>query len=104
MKIENEILYKIWEDRYSKNGESIDENLHRVANYCSTSKEEAKEFYDILDKGLFYPAGRTMSNSGIGRNLTLNNCFTAPMIQDDLQDIFTKVKLGAMTHQKGGKL
>ena len=66
MKIENEILYKIWEDRYSKNGESVDENLHRVADYCSTSKEEAKEFYDILDKGLFYPAGRTMSNSGIG--------------------------------------
>jgi len=102
MKIENEILYKIWEDRYSKNGESIDENLHRVANYCSKDKKEAEEFYNILDKGLFYPAGRTMSNSGIGTSLTLNNCFVAPQIQDDLQDIFNKVKLGALTHQKGG--
>jgi len=102
MKIDNEILYKIWEDRYSKNGESVDENLHRVSDYCSTNEKEAEEFYNVLDKGLFYPAGRTMSNSGIGRNLTLNNCFTAPMIQDDLQDIFTKVKLGAMTHQRGG--
>ena len=43
-----------------------------------------------------------MSNSNIGKNLTLNNCFVAPQIQDDLQDIFTKVKLGAVTHQKGG--
>jgi ribonucleoside-diphosphate reductase alpha chain len=32
----------------------------------------------------------------------LNNCFVAPQIKDSLDDIFDKVKLGAMTHQKGG--
>lgn len=102
MKINNEILYDIWKDRYSKNGESVDENLHRVANYCSSNKKEESDFYDVLNKGLFYPAGRTMSNSAIGKSLTLNNCFVAPQLEDDLNDIFTKVKLGALTHQKGG--
>lgn len=102
MQIENEVLYNIWKDRYSKNGESIDENLHRVAKYCSTNEKEEHEFYDIMNDGLFFPAGRTMSNAGVGKDLTLNNCFTSPLIKDDLTDIFEKVSLGARTHQKGG--
>jgi len=102
LKIDNKVLYDIWKDRYSKNGESIEGNLHRVAKYCSTNKEEEKGFFDVMDKGLFFVAGRTMSNAGVGRNLTLNNCFTSPLIEDDLMDIFDKVKLGACTHQKGG--
>jgi len=55
-----------------------------------------------MEKRMFFPAGRTMSNSGIGKDLTLNNCFVAPQIKDDLTDIFDKVSLGASTHQKGG--
>lgn len=102
MKIENPILYQIWKDRYCKNDESIEDNLHRVAKYCATNTQEEKEFYEVMDKGLFFPAGRTMSNAGIGRDLTLNNCFVAPQIKDSLDDIFDKVKLGALTHQKGG--
>ena len=43
-----------------------------------------------------------MSNSGIGRDLTLNNCFVAPQIKDAPIFIFNKVSLGAKTHQKGG--
>ena len=51
---------------------------------------------------MFLPAGRTMSNSGIGESLTLNNCYTAPQIPDDLSSIFDSVKLGAITHKAGG--
>ncbi len=102
MKIENPILYQIWKDRYCKNNESIEDNLHRVAKYCATDEQEEKDFYDVMEQGLFFPAGRTMSNAGIGRDLTLNNCFVAPQIKDDLNDIFSKVALGARTHQKGG--
>lgn len=43
-----------------------------------------------------------MSNCGIGTRLTLNNCFVAPKIIDDLGEIFEMVRLGALTHQKGG--
>ncbi|MDD4779045.1 MAG: adenosylcobalamin-dependent ribonucleoside-diphosphate reductase [Tissierellia bacterium] len=102
MKIDNPILYQIWEDRYCKNDETIEDNLHRVAKFCANNEKEENEFFNIMNEGLFFPAGRTMSNAGIGRDLTLNNCFVAPQIQDDLSDIFDKVKLGAITHQRGG--
>jgi ribonucleoside-diphosphate reductase alpha chain len=102
MKIENEVLFNIWKDRYCKNDETIEGNLHRVAKYCSKNEKEEQDFYKVMDEGLFFPAGRTMSNSGVGRDLTLNNCFVAPQMQDNLTDIFNKVALGAKTHQKGG--
>jgi len=98
----NEILENIWKDRYRKNDESFEENLKRVAKYCSKNEDEEDSFYEIMNKRYFFPAGRTMSNSGIGKDLTLNNCFVAPQIKDDLTDIFDKVALGARTHQKGG--
>lgn len=102
MEFVNEILENIWKDRYQKNNETLDDNFKRVAKYISKTKEEEEEFYNVMKNILFLPAGRTMSNSGIGRDLTLNNCFVAPQIKDDLSDIFDKVSLGAKTHQKGG--
>lgn len=75
--IKNPVLYKIWEDRYRKNNESLDDNYRRVAKYVAHNSNEEKDFYEVISEGLFLPAGRTMSNSGIGDNLTLNNCFKA---------------------------
>lgn len=98
----NEIIENIWKDRYRKNGETLNENFRRVAKFCSFNEIEEEMFYKILADGLFFPAGRTMSNAGIGQSLTLNNCFVAPQIEDSLEDIFAKVALGARTHQKGG--
>lgn len=100
--ITNPVLYKIWEDRYQKNNESLDENYHRVAKYIAKNEEEEQMFYSVISEGLFLPAGRTMSNAGIGTSLTMNNCFVAPQIKDDLSEIFNTVKLGAITHKNGG--
>lgn len=103
MDIKNPILKQIWSDRYKKEGETeVDENIDRVAKGCSMNDREEEMFNKTMKEGLFFPAGRTMSNVGIGKDLTLNNCFTAPMICDDLDDILDKVKLGGKTHQKGG--
>ena len=102
MKFINEVIESIWDDRYRKNGETLDGNLHRVAKFCSKNKKEEEQFYNIMNEGLFYPGGRTMSNSGIGSKLTLNNCFVAPQVLDSYDDIYDKVKLGAVTHQRGG--
>ena len=102
MKFVNEILEGIWNDRYRKNNETLDDNFKRVAKYICKNKSEEEQFYNIMKDVLFLPAGRTMSNSGIGRDLTLNNCFVAPQVKDDLSDIFEKVSLGAKTHQRGG--
>ena len=98
----NEIFENIWKDRYRKNNESVDDNFKRVAAYISQTEEDEAEFLQVMRNGYFFPAGRTMSNAGIGRDLGLNNCFTAPPIQDDLGKIFDAVKLGATTHQRGG--
>lgn len=98
----NPVLENIWKDRYQKNGESYTDNLHRVANFCGKNDKEKDKFYSMMLNGMFFPGGRTMSNAGICDKLTLNNCFVAPQIPDDLGGIFETVKLGAMTHQRGG--
>ena len=57
--------------QYSKNNEDIKGNLHRVAKHLQHKQRRRKcIFMNIMYKGLFFPAGRTMSNAGIGRDLT----------------------------------
>lgn len=104
----NEISKQVWEDRYQKNGETFDDNIERVASHLSTAevgekrKYWKKKFMNIMRNGLFFPAGRTMSNAGIGDKLGLNNCNVAPAIQNNVHAIFDAVKLGAITHKAGG--
>lgn len=98
----NEVFEKIWSDRYQKDGESYEGNLRRVAKFCAKNEKEESDFFNVMNNGLFFPGGRTMSNAGIGTDLTLNNCFVAPQIEDDLKSIFETVTLGAKTHQRGG--
>ena len=106
----NEVYESIWKDRYQKNGESYDTQLWRVADFIATAESSIKEirdkwaekFFIIMKEGYFFPAGRTMSNAGIGEKLTLNNCFVAPIVGNSMEQIFDAVKLGAMTHKAGG--
>lgn len=103
----NEVYKSIWKDRYQKNGESYDDQLWRVADFIATAEDNnsstwADKFYHIMASGYFFPAGRTMSNAGIGEKLTLNNCFVAPIVGNSMEQIFDAVKLGAMTHKAGG--
>lgn len=101
-KFTNPISEKTWKDRYKKNGESVEENFHRVAKFIAFNEQEEEDFFWVMANGLFYGGGRTTSNAGIGTKLTLNNCFCSPKIEDNLDDIFQKVHLGAITHQRGG--
>lgn len=106
----NEVYESIWKDRYQKNGESYDDQLWRVAEFIATAESSieeirdkwAEKFFSIMKEGYFFPAGRTMSNAGIGEKLTLNNCFVAPIVGNSMEQIFNAVKLGAMTHKAGG--
>lgn len=100
--ISNLISQRTWEDRYRKNNETFEEGLRRVANYIGENDKERENFYKVMEEGLFYPAGRTMSNAGIGRNLTLNNCFTLNLVPDSIEDIYEYVKYGALTQKAGG--
>lgn len=103
----NEVYESIWKDRYQKNDESYDDQLWRVADFIAETEATqapkwSERFYSIMKSGYFFPAGRTMSNAGIGEKLTLNNCFVAPIIGNSMEQIFDAVKLGAMTHKAGG--
>ena len=104
----NEVYESIWKDRYQKNGESYDDQLWRVADFVASAEGDwnapkwADKFFSIMKEGYFFPAGRTMSNAGIGEKLTLNNCFVAPIVGNSMEQIFDAVKLGAMTHKAGG--
>ena len=104
----NEVYESIWKDRYQKNGESYDNQLWRVADFVASAEGDcgapkwAEKFFSIMKEGYFFPAGRTMSNAGIGEKLTLNNCFVAPIVGNSMEQIFNAVKLGAMTHKAGG--
>ena len=104
----NQVYESIWQDRYQKNGESYDDQLWRVADFVASAEWDwnahkcADKFFSIMKEGYFFPAGRTMSNAGIGEKLTLNNCFVAPIVGNSMEQIFDAVKLGAMTHKAGG--
>lgn len=100
--ITNKVSQQIWEDRYQKNKETFEDNIARVAKYLALDDKEFEMFYDVMERCLFYPAGRIMSNSGIGRNLTLNNCFTLNLVPDNMEGIFEYVKKGAITQKAGG--
>lgn len=104
MRFNNPISEMIWNDRYKKNDETLHGNFDRVARFCSTNDEEYEKFLQVMEDGLFFPAGRTMSNSAIGSKLSLVNCHTAPQIDDSFDGIFSSVMLGAKTHQRGGNL
>ena len=100
--ITNKVSQQIWEDRYQKNKETFEDNIARVAKYLALDDKEFEMFYDVMERCLFYPAGRIMSNSDIGRNLTLNNCFTLNLVPDNMEGIFEYVKKGAITQKAGG--
>lgn len=100
--IKNPVLKNIWQDRYQKHGETISENIYRVARYIAMDDKELESFYDVMSNGYFLPAGRTMSNAAIGETLTLNNCFLHPIVEDSMESIFEAVKCGAVTHKAGG--
>ena len=102
MEIKNDISLQIWKDRYQKNNETITENIKRVANFCGNNDRERQEFFKVMDEGRFFPAGRTMSNAGIGKKLGLNNCYNLNFVEDDMAAIFEAVKQGALVHKSGG--
>lgn len=63
-------------------------------------KKYTKEFFDIIDKSLFSPAGRIWTNAGTDIK-GLFNCYVLP-VDDDLEKIFESVKKAAIIHKNGG--
>jgi ribonucleoside-diphosphate reductase alpha chain len=58
------------------------------------------EFYEVMSRLEFLPAGRTLNNAGTPQS-QLANCFVLP-VEDSMEGIFDAVKWMAMVHQRGG--
>lgn len=60
----------------------------------------ADNFYEVMSRLEFLPAGRTLNNAGTPQS-QLANCFVLP-VEDSMEGIFDSIKWMAMVHQRGG--
>lgn len=95
---ENDLSYKIWNNKYRYNDESFNEWLTRV----SGGNKEIERL--ILEKKFLF-GGRILANRGLeklGRKITLSNCYVIAPPEDNIESIFlTGAKL-ARTYSYGG--
>lgn len=91
---ENELSYKIWDNKYRNGTESFDNWLDRVSN----KHGEIRRL--ILEKKFLF-GGRTLANRGTN-NGSLNNCYSAGYVPDSLDGIMKTAKDIAMTFKAQG--
>lgn len=77
----------------------VAKNLAVVEKSDKRKKVEA-DFYEVMSRLEFLPAGRTLNNAGTPQS-QLANCFVLP-VEDSMEGIFDAVKWMAMVHQRGG--
>lgn len=86
--------------------ETPSELFRRVARNLAIVEKSQKrkqveaDFYDVMSRLEFLPAGRTLNNAGTPQS-QLANCFVLP-VEDSMEGIFDAVKWMAMVHQRGG--
>ncbi len=71
-----------------------------IVEAASKRKKIEDEFYEVMSRLEFLPAGRTLNNAGTPQS-QLANCFVLP-VEDSMEGIFDAVKWMAMVHQRGG--
>lgn len=93
-------------DEDGKVVETPSELFRRVAHNLAAVevKEKRKsveeDFYNVMSRLEFLPAGRTLNNAGTPQS-QLANCFVLP-VADSIEGIFDSVKYMALVHQRGG--
>jgi ribonucleoside-diphosphate reductase alpha chain len=82
----------------------VAKTLAKVESGYKAGKKKTKriedEFYEVMSRLEFLPAGRTLNNAGTPQS-QLANCFVLP-VEDSMEGIFDAVKWMAMVHQRGG--
>lgn len=71
-----------------------------IVEAASKRKKIENDFYEVMSRLEFLPAGRTLNNAGTPQS-QLANCFVLP-VEDSMEGIFDAVKWMAMVHQRGG--
>lgn len=91
---ENELSYKIWDNKYRNDNESFDDWLDRVSN----GNVHIRRL--ILEKKFLF-GGRTLANRGTNKG-SLNNCYSAGYVPDSLDGIMQTARDIAMTFKAQG--
>jgi ribonucleoside-diphosphate reductase alpha chain len=102
----------IWSSRYRGTGRDgvpegdIAETWCRVARAIASAESDRQKrernFMAVLEDFCFLPGGRILAGAGLGRDVTLFNCFVAGGLVDSLEGILESLKETAVTMQHGG--
>ena len=106
---DTEIARHVWQTRYRAGADetSIEASWCRVAHALAQAERVdsvawERRFLDILRDFQFLPGGRIQAGAGTGRDVTLFNCFVMGEIEDSIPGIFSALREGAVTMQRGG--
>lgn len=91
---ENELSYKIWNNKYRYNDESFDSWLKRVSG-------GNKDVEKLIKEKKFIFGGRTLANRGTNKG-TMSNCFSRGFVDDSLSELMDAAKDLAMTYKAQG--
>ena len=91
---ENELSYKIWDNKYRNNNESFDEWVYRVA------KGDTK-IAELIYQKKFIFGGRTLANRGTNKG-SFSNCYSIGYVPDSLDGIMQAASDIAMTFKSQG--
>ncbi len=107
-----DISGQIWSSRYRGSDRhgvpdtSIEDTWSRVARSIASvennPEEWAHRFESILQGFRFLPGGRILAGAGLGKDVTLFNCFVAGRLVDSLDGILESLQEAAVTMQQGG--
>lgn len=91
---ENELSYKIWDNKYRHNNESFDEWIYRVGGVN-------KEIGSLIYQKKFIFGGRTLANRGTNKG-SFSNCYSIGYVPDSLDGIMQTANDIAMTFKSQG--
>lgn len=91
---ENELSYKIWNNKYRNDNEHFDDWLDRVSNGHSEIRRL------ILEKKFLF-GGRTLANRGTSKG-SFSNCYSIGYVPDSLDGIMNVARDIAMTFKSQG--
>lgn len=112
--IRSPIADQIWSQKYrhtTHEGEHLDGTLSstfvRVADALAVNEGDDRaawsdSFFELMSGFRFIPGGRILAGAGTGRDVTLQNCYVSPDIEDSMSGIFAAVQSAAITLQSGG--
>ena len=102
----------IWSSRYRGAGSDgvpdscIEDTWSRVARSVAAVERDASEWQGGFEAALadfrFLPGGRILAGAGLGKEVTLFNCFVAGRVVDSLEGILESLRETAITMQHGG--